>query len=96
MVRFYNYIASSWGKNNVHNVLKWINIAQVLDAYGYYHFDHHIQIHARTLQCYYNSMGNHSFYSGYYSVLDPFRVFFHELRYMLDHFLKNNIHIKYK
>lgn len=93
MVRFYNYMASSWGKNNVHNVLKWIDIAQVLDADGYGHFDHHIQIHARTLQCYYNAMGNHSFYTGYSSVLDPFRVFFHELGHMLDHFLKDNMHI---
>ncbi|UZQ31657.1 MAG: hypothetical protein OHM56_08540 [Spiroplasma phoeniceum] len=93
MVRFYNYMASSWGKNNINNVLKWIDIAQVLDADGYDHFDHHIQINARTLQCYYNAMGNHSFYTGYSSVLDPFRVFFHELGHMLDHFLKDNIHI---
>ncbi|WP_342256595.1 hypothetical protein [Spiroplasma endosymbiont of Poecilobothrus nobilitatus] len=93
MVRFYKITASSWGKNNVHNVLKWIDIAQVLDADGYGHFYHHIQIHAQTLQCYYNAMGNHSFYNGYSSVLDPFRVFFHELGHMLDHFLKDNMHI---
>ncbi|WP_238335987.1 hypothetical protein [Spiroplasma citri] len=76
MVRFYNYVASSWGKNNVNNVIKWIDIAQVLDTDGYGYFDHHIQIHAQTLQCYYNSKGNQEFHSGYSSVLDPFRVFF--------------------
>ncbi|WP_245938536.1 hypothetical protein [Spiroplasma phoeniceum] len=38
-------------------------------------------------------MGNHSFYTAYSSVLDPFRVFFHELGHMLDHFLKYNMHI---
>ncbi|WP_053391339.1 hypothetical protein [Spiroplasma kunkelii] len=40
-----------------------------------------------------NAMGNHSFYTAYSSVLVPFRVFFHELGHMSDHFLKDNMHI---
>jgi hypothetical protein len=46
-----------------------------------------------TLQCSYNTMGNHLFYSGFSFVFGSFRVLFYELGHMLYYFLKNNMHI---